>query len=165
VGQSQYDVVHGMEHADTLSNGPLYGQRPELLDPIINACPCRMLSMGLLDRLRSSKPDVAADAPTLYQAEIATNGGEMHTFSYLVESTEESTGPEVTIVYNERQFVMPKGATFEVAETSQMEWDGQAIPVKAIVPVRPDDVPEEKQYTPPDVLLGQSIPAVHEDNN
>lgn len=120
--------------------------------------------MGLLERLRSSKPDVAPNAPTLYQAHIATNGGEMHTFSYLVESAEASTEPEVTIVYNEQQFVMPKGATFEVVDTAQTEWDGETIPVKSIVPVRPDDIPQERQYTPPEVLVGQSIPAVHEED-
>ncbi|QSG05920.1 hypothetical protein [Halapricum desulfuricans] len=114
--------------------------------------------MGILDRLRPGKPAVPADAPTLYRADIATDGGNVHSFSYLVESE-----TEITIVYNERQFVMPKGATFVVTDTGRTEWDGQPIHVKSIAPVRPEEVADESTYSPPEALQGESIPPVNVD--
>lgn len=111
--------------------------------------------MGLLSRLKPSRPNLSTKPITVYRATIRTDEG-THIFVYLVDPSEERP----MIISNPVGFQMPFNPTFMQAQKLTTEFQGRKIPVCDIEPIdsRPLPGDEKIRVEIPDSFKGVWIP-------
>lgn len=113
-------------------------------------------NMGLLKRLKPSKPNLSTKPVTIFYATIGTDGG-THPFVYLIDPQKDRP----VFLYNEREFRMPVEPMFMETDSVGVEYGDRVVPVKLIEAADTESWPGDDQIRVdiPDVFRGAWIPA------